>query len=63
MLDAAVFAEYGWQGGRPLITYNLLLLIGGLLASWRLRGTVEGMLLSTWFAGLWLLSGIHLIEG
>lgn len=63
MLDAAVFAEYGWQGGRPLITYNLLLLTGGLLASWRLRGTVEGMLLSTWFAGLWLLSGIHLIEG
>ena len=63
MLDAAVFAEYGWQGGRPLLTYNAMLLVGGLFASWRLRGTVEGMLLSTWFAGLWLLSGIHLIEG
>lgn len=63
MLDAAVFAEYGWQGGRPLATYNLILLIGGLLAAWRLRGSVEGMLLATWFGGLWLLSGIHLIEG
>ena len=63
MLDAAVFAEYGWQGGRPLATYNLVLLIGGLLAAWRLRGSVEGMLLATWFGGLWLLSGIHLIEG
>ena len=63
MLDAAVFAEYGWQGGRPLATYNLVLLVGGLLAAWRLRGSVEGMLLATWFGGLWLLSGIHLIEG
>ena len=63
MLDAAVFAEYGWQGGRPLATYNLILLVGGLLAAWRLRGSVEGMLLATWFGGLWLLSGIHLIEG
>ena len=63
MLDAAVFAEYGWQGGRPLATYNLILLVGGMLAAWRLRGSVEGMLLATWFGGLWLLSGIHLIEG
>ena len=63
MLDAAVFAEYGWQGGRPMITYNLVLLAGGLIAAWRLRKSVEGMLLTSWFAGLWLLSGIHLIEG
>ncbi len=63
MLDAAVFAEYGWQGGRPLATYNLILLVGGMLSAWRLRGSVEGMLLATWFGGLWLLSGIHLIEG
>lgn len=63
MLDAAVFAEYGWQGGRPLLSYNGVLLLGGLFASWRLRGTVEGMLLSAWVASLWMLSGIHLIEG
>ena len=63
MLEASVFAEYGWQGGRPLLTYNLLLLVGGIYAAWRLRKSVEGMLLGSWFAGLWLLSGIHLIEG
>ena len=27
MLDEAVFAEYGWQGGRPLATYNGILLV------------------------------------
>ena len=63
MLEASVFAEYGWQGGRPLLTYNLLLLIGGAYAAWRLRTSVEGMLLATWFAGVWVLSGIHLVEG
>jgi hypothetical protein len=63
MLEASVFAEYGWQGGRPLMTYNVFLLAGGGYAAWRLRTSVEGMLLATWFAGLWLLSGIHLVEG
>ena len=37
MLDAAVFAEYGWQGGKPLLTYNALLLIFSLLAGWKLK--------------------------
>lgn len=63
MLDSAVFAEYGWQGGKPLITFNLFLLILGAIAGWKLRSTVEGRLLITWFAGLWLLTSIHLIEG
>ena len=63
MLDAAVFAEYGWQGGRPLLTYNGILLILAAFAGWRLRESVEGRLLITWFATLWILTSIHLIEG
>ncbi len=63
MLDAAVFAEYGWQGGRPMLTYNGLLLIFGITAAWNLKNSIEGRLLSVWFAGLWLLTAIHLIDG
>ena len=63
MLDSAVFAEYGWQGGRPLLTFNAFLLVLGGIAGWKLRSTVEGRLLMTWFAGLWLLTSIHLIDG
>tara|TARA_B100001093_G_scaffold177219_1_gene169899 strand:+ start:55876 stop:58260 length:2385 start_codon:yes stop_codon:yes gene_type:complete len=63
MLESAVFAEYGWQGGRPLLTYNGILLVAGLLAAFYLRATVEGHLLAVWLAGLWILTGIHLVEG
>ena len=63
MLDSAVFAEYGWQGGRPLLTFNAILLFLGVIAGWKLRKTVEGRLLITWFAGLWILTSIHLIAG
>ena len=63
MLDAAVFAEYGWQGGRPLLTFNGLLLAFALTAGWKLRKTIEGRLLISWIALLWLLTAIHLIEG
>lgn len=63
MLDSAVFAEYGWQGGRPLLTFNAILLVLGGIAGWKLRNTVEGRLLITWFSGLWILTSIHLIEG
>ncbi len=63
MLDAAVFAEYGWQGGRPMLMYNGILLILGLTAAWKMKSSIEGRLLSVWFAGLWLLTGIHLIDG
>ena len=63
MLDAAVFAEYGWQGGRPMLMYNGILLVLGLCSAWKLRQTIEGRLLAVWFTGLWLLTSIHLIEG
>jgi len=63
MLESAVFAEYGWQGGRPLIFYNGLLLIFGMIAAYRLRNNIEGRILTIWIGLLWLLTGIHLIEG
>ncbi|MBT6640103.1 MAG: hypothetical protein HOB47_00740 [Euryarchaeota archaeon] len=63
MLDAAVFAEYGWQGGRPMLMYNGILLILGLIAAWKLRNSIEGRLLAVWFTGLWMLTAIHLIDG
>ena len=50
MLDTAVFAEYGWQGGRPLLTFNGLLLMFALAAGWKLRKTIEGRLLISWIA-------------
>jgi len=63
MLDVAVFAEYGWQGGRPLLFYNGILLMFGLVAAYRLRNCIEARLLTIWISLLWLLTGIHLIEG
>ena len=63
MLDAAVFAEYGWQGGRPMLMFNGILLILGIAAAWKMKNSIEGRLLSVWFAGLWLLTAIHLIDG
>jgi len=63
MLGSAVFAEYGWQGGRPLLFYNGLLLAVGLLAAYHLRNNLEGRILTIWLSLLWLLTGIHLIEG
>ena len=41
MLNSAVFAEYGWQGGMPMITYNFLLLILGVVAGWKLRDKIK----------------------
>ena len=63
MLDVAVFAEYGWQGGRPLLFYNGILLIFGLVAAYHLRNCIEARMLTIWISLLWLLTGIHLIEG
>ena len=63
MLNEAVFAEYGWQGGKPLLTYNGLLLVFAIIAGFKLRRTVEGRLLILCSAMLWVLSSIHIIEG
>ena len=63
LFDEAVFSEYGWQGGRPLLVYNGLLLMVAIAAAWALRATLEGRIAITWFAFLWLLSFVHLVEG
>ena len=63
LFDEAVFSEYGWQGGKPLLVYNGLLLVAGGVAAFALRTTLEGRIAITWFALLWLLSIVHLVEG
>ena len=63
LFDEAVFSEYGWQGGKPLLVYNGALLLVGCVAAFALRKTLEGRIAITWFALLWLLSVVHLVEG
>ena len=63
LFEEAVFSEYGWQGGRPMLVYNGLLLAVGVFAAYALRPTLEGRIATTWFALLWLLTLVHLVEG
>ena len=63
LFDEAVFSEYGWQGGKPLLVYNGVLLSAAAAAAIALRKTLEGRIAITWFALLWLLSIVHLVEG
>ena len=63
LFDEAVFSEYGWQGGKPLLVYNGALVLLGCVAAFALRKTLEGRIAITWFALLWLLSVVHLVEG
>ena len=63
MLSEPVFAEYGWQGGKPMLMYNgPLMLIAGVCI-YLGRQSLEIRLLSCWFFTLWLFSFIHLVEG
>lgn len=59
----AVFAEYGWQGGGPLLMYSGLLLPLGIWAAWTMRADKSAMILTLWFGLNWLLSFIHLFDG
>ncbi|MGB0201591.1 MAG: hypothetical protein ACPF9L_02325 [Candidatus Poseidoniaceae archaeon] len=59
----AVFAEYGWQGGDPMLMYAGLLLPLGLWAAWTLRGDKNAMILTLWLAMNWVLSGVHIFDG
>lgn len=63
LFEEAVFSEYGWQGGMPMFVYNGPLVALGFWAALALRHTLEGRILVTWFASLWVLSLVHLIEG
>ena len=64
MLDTPVWAEYGWQGGLPLIIFNGPLLLGlGGWALWRFRASFEVWLLGLWIGMQWLLTWVHLLDG
>ena len=64
MLHTPVWAEYGWQGGLPLLIFNGPILLGlGGWAIWRFRTSFEVWLLGLWIAMQWTLSWIHLIDG
>jgi hypothetical protein len=63
MLSEPVFAEYGWQGGKPMLMYNGPLIFLAGFSVYIGRKSQEIRLLSTWFMSLWLLSFVHLIEG
>jgi hypothetical protein len=63
LFEEAVFSEYGWQGGRPMLVYNAPLLAVACFAAFALRHTLEGRIATTWFALLWLLSLVHVVEG
>ena len=63
MLSEPVFAEYGWQGGKPMLMFNGPLMLFGSIAIFMGRKSLEIRLLSLWFLAVWLLSFVHLIEG
>ncbi len=63
MLSEPVFAEYGWQGGKPMLMFNGLLMLFAGFSIFLGRKSREIQLLSLWFLALWLLSFVHLIEG
>ncbi len=59
----AVFAEYGWQGGAPMLMYAGLLIPLGIWAAWTMRDDNNAMVLALWFGLNWILSSIHLLDG
>ena len=59
----AIFAEYGWQGGTPMLIYSGFLLPLGIWAAWTLRDDKYAMTLVLWFSMNWLLSSIYLLDG
>ena len=63
MLEEPVFAEYGWQGGKPMLMYNGPLMMLAAFGLWLGRKSKEIRLLSLWLGSLWILSFVHLIDG
>lgn len=59
----AVFAEYGWQGGAPMVMYAGLLLPLAIWAAWTLRNDKSARILTLWFSLNWLLTSVHLFDG
>ena len=63
MLEEPVFAEYGWQGGKPMLMYNGPLMMLASYGLWLGRKCKEIRLLGLWVSSLWILSFVHLIDG
>ena len=63
MLEEPVFAEYGWQGGKPMLMYNGPLMLLASYGLWIGRKSKEIRLLGLWLSSLWILSFVHLIDG
>ena len=59
----AIFSEYGWQGGSPLIVYSGLLLPLAIWSSWSLRKEKLTQILVVWFSLNWILSFISFLDG
>ena len=59
----AVFAEYGWQGGTPMLFYSGFLIPLAIWSAWTLRDDKTAKIFTIWFALNWILSSIHLLEG
>lgn len=63
MLEEPVFAEYGWQGGKPMLMYNGPLMMLASYGLWLGRKSKEIRLVGVWLSSLWILSFVHLIDG
>lgn len=63
LLQADIFAEYGWQGGWPMLMYTSPLLPFAIWSGWKLRQTLEGSILIMWLLLQWSLTFIHLLSG
>ena len=64
MLDTPIWAEYGWQGGVPLLVFNGPILLGlACWAFWKFRTSFEVWLLGLWIAMQWILTWVHLLDG
>ena len=59
----AIFAEYGWQGGSPMVLYSGLLLPFAIWAAWSMKGDLTARVFIVWILINWLISMIYLLEG
>lgn len=59
----AIFAEYGWQGGSPMILYSGLLLPLGLWAAWSMKNNLQARLIIIWAGLNYLITFVHLFDG
>ncbi|MEL0100402.1 MAG: hypothetical protein VW862_01710 [Euryarchaeota archaeon] len=59
----AIFAEYGWQGGSPMILYSGLLLPLAIWAAWTLKSDLNARVFIIWILINWTITMIYLFDG